>query len=532
MTSCLEAERQVRPDGSAVHRLLAANVGPVRSAVYNRYWSTGGGAETYGAAVAQLLSRRGPVELVGHEPVDLGVLGERLALDLSGCTVRVVPQASAAVTAASAEVDLFVNVSHRSREASAARRSLYVVHFPMSLGAEAPASSALPRLEWGTGFHPSEGRTTWTDGAATVLVWTEPGRPVDVTLLLGFARPAQAGPAQVQLLVDSGTAKTVELDQPRTPLERWSGQAVTVRVASQEQGAPAQLRVLSPSFVPSDLGAGDDPRTLGVPVLGAVVGRAAAARARLGRTPPPVAGSMAWLDGYDALAANSAYTQGWVRQRWQRESVVLHPPVSMRTPGTKEQSVLGVGRFFPRGKGHSKKQLELVEAFRALVEGRDGHRGLDGWTLHLAGGCSDDGRGYLEAVREAAAGLPVVLHPDATGAELDDLYARASVFWHAAGLGEDEQAHPDRLEHFGISAVEAMSAGAVPVVLGRGGLVETVRDRVDGFHVDGLDGFAARTRELAGDPALLWTLSRRAAARARTFDLEAFDERLQHLFSD
>jgi hypothetical protein len=29
-------------------------------------------------------------------------------------------------------------------------------------------------------------------------------------------------------------------------------------------------------------------------------------------------------------------------------------------------------------------------------------------------------------------------------------YRQASVFWHAAGWGEDELAHPERFEHFGL----------------------------------------------------------------------------------
>ncbi|MCW2777918.1 MAG: glycosyl transferase, group 1 [Frankiales bacterium] len=489
----------------------------MRSAVYNRYWTTGGGAETYGGAVASLLARRGPVALVGHEPFDPVALGERLALDLSGCTTQVVPHASAAVTAASRDVDLFVNVSHRSRDASAAPRSLYVVHFPTSLGVGGAQSSGLPRLEWGTGFHPPDGRTTWTDGDATLLVTTRPGSPVDVTLLLGGARPPQAGPAEVQVLVDGVQRGRVRLAGRGGRLERWSGTPVTVRVASPAPGVSAQVRVLSPSFVPAELLGADDARTLGVPVVGVALDR----RARLTRRGAPVGSSTAWLDSYDALVANAVFTQIWVRRLWQRDSVVLHPPVAMRAAGTKERVVLGVGRFFPRGKGHSKKQRELVQAFRRLER--------PGWSLHLVGGCADDGRDYLETVRAEAQGLDVVLHPNASGAELSDLYARASVFWHAAGLDEDPEQHPDRLEHFGISTVEAMSAGAVPVVLRAGGLVESVRDGVDGVHVDDLDGFAEQTRALVDDPERLQRLSASAQERAREFSLEAFDVRLQDL---
>ncbi len=501
----------------------------MRAAVYNRYWSTGGGAETYGGAVAQLLARRGPVELVAHEALELGALSERLALDLSACTVRVVPQSSAAVTAASADTDLFVNVSHRSREASAAPRSLYVVHFPTTLDGAATVAppSGVPRIEWGTGVHRTDGRTTWTDGAGTLLVTTRPGRPVDVTVLLGFARPPAAGPVDVELLVDGAHAGTVRLDAPRSPVERWSGRAVRVRLASPATGVPARLVIRSGTFVPSELVGGDDDRTLGVPVLGVVLGGpngAAALRARVGRRAPAPSSSTAWLDGYDALVANSAFTQGWVRQLWQRDAQVLHPPVAMRDGGAKENVILGVGRFFPRGLGHSKKQLELVQAFRTLVDG-----GLTGWALHLVGGCSSSGRAFFASVQAAAEGYPVTLHADATGAELGALYGRASVFWHLAGLGEDPRTDPDRLEHFGISTVEAMSAGAVPVVLAAGGLVETVRDGVDGLHVTGLDDLVTRTRELTDDPARRAALAASARLRAQEFSLEAFDARLQEL---
>ena len=494
---------------------------PVTAAVYNRYWSTGGGAETYGGAVAQLLAARGPVQLLAHEQLDLDALGERLSLDLSGCTVRVVPQTSRAVTAASGDVDLFVNVSHRSREAGAARTNLYVVHFPTSMsGLTAAASTVLPRVEWGPGFHGREGRTTWTDGEGTLLVTTAPGRPVDLTVLLGSARPEAT---QVRLLVDGSEVASTRLDR-LSPVERYSGRALRARVVSPASGVPVQVVVASDGFVPRALTGADDDRTLGVPVVGIALGAGGAVKARATRGGLEPGTSTTWLDGYDALIANSHFTAGWVERLWQRPSTVLHPPVTMRRGGAEEQVVLGVGRFFPRGRGHSKKQLELVQAFRALVDG-----GLTGWTLHLVGGCSDDGREYLRTVQREAAGYPVELHANASGAELDALYARASVYWHAAGLGEDQDADPDRMEHFGISTVEAMSAGAVPVVLGAGGLVETVRDGVDGLHVHDLDGFTRRTRELVADPARLAALSASAQQRARDFSLEAFDARLSAL---
>ena len=96
----------------------------------------------------------------------------------------------------------------------------------------------------------------------------------------------------------------------------------------------------------------------------------------------------------------------------------------------------------------------------------------------------------------------------------------------------DPEREPDVLEHFGISTVEAMSAGAVPVVLGVGGLTETVRHGVDGFHFRTLGGLVAMTRSLIDDPAMLERLSSSAEARAQTFGVDAFADRLDRILAD
>jgi glycosyltransferase involved in cell wall biosynthesis len=198
--------------------------------------------------------------------------------------------------------------------------------------------------------------------------------------------------------------------------------------------------------------------------------------------------------------------------------------VTNHKAGVKEPIILSVGRFFDVTHGHSKKQLELVRAFRQLHDA-----GVRDWSLHLVGGCGPDGRSYVERVRRAAEGYPVELHLDAKGQELESLYARASVYWHAAGLGEDAARDPVRLEHFGITTVEAMSAGAVPVVIGLAGQLETVRHGVDGFHFHTLDGLCSETRSLIVDDALRKDMARSAAQRARSFSIEAFQAGLSRI---
>ena len=231
-----------------------------------------------------------------------------------------------------------------------------------------------------------------------------------------------------------------------------------------------------------------------------------------------------FLSSYDALSANSDYTAEWVQRWWGLPSEVITPPVRLRNPGAKEQLIISVGRFFGEQSGHSKRQLEMVEAFRRLCE-----RGTKGWRLVLIGGSSAADREYAMQVRRAAAGLPVELRFSAPGEVLDDHFAKASIYWHAAGLGSDLQRHPDRAEHFGIAPVEAMSAGAVPVVFDAAGPGSVVRHEIDGLKYRTLDGLVECTERLIAQPELRARLSESARVRSRDFDQQHFEDHVRSL---
>jgi glycosyltransferase involved in cell wall biosynthesis len=194
-----------------------------------------------------------------------------------------------------------------------------------------------------------------------------------------------------------------------------------------------------------------------------------------------------------------------------------------RPPLTKRPIILAVGRFFDPASGHGKHQLELVDAFRSLGEA--------GWTLHLVGGCEPEGERYLARVRAAADGLPVHLHPDASGAELRALYGSASLFWHATGLGED-RGRPERFEHFGITTVEAMSAGAVPLVFAGGGQLEVVEPGRSGRFWSTPAELVAATRELIADPARRTAMAGAARRAAERFAPAVFASSLTAIVDD
>lgn len=519
----------------------------MRVAVYNRYWRTAGGAEKYGGVLAEVLAEDHEVELLGPDPVELDVLGARMGMDLSRCTVRVLRDRPGVLTKASGDYDLFVNVSFGSVEPNTAGHGIYVVHFPTTGdtdlgGLQRAAIRVLGPLvrrqavdtEWGAGFYPREGRRPrvfWTSGSATLLVVADNERPVPVRLAFVDRRPAGVGPASVQVSVDGRqVADVVVGSEGAGRLARRRPVEVVAEVPAQAGGPDVPITITSDTFVPAEVLGGDDDRELGVALTAMHTGSGPGARlgASLGSWYPllyrPLP-SKRFFDSYDLVVANSAFTQRWIDRWWHVSSTVLHPPVVMQRRQAKQAIILNVGRFFDAKAGHSKKQLELVRAFRGLHD----EGSAPDWSLHLVGGCAEVDRPYLERVQAEAEGLPVHLHVDAPGPEVQDLYGRASIYWHATGFGEDPEQEPGRLEHFGIATVEAMSGGAVPVVIGLAGQLEVMHDGVEGYHWQTLDELVQRTAELVADPGLLARMSQAAEERAQDFGVPAFAERLRGL---
>ena len=125
--------------------------------------------------------------------------------------------------------------------------------------------------------------------------------------------------------------------------------------------------------------------------------------------------SQGFLATYDDVWANSVFTAGHVRAMWWRSADVLYPACAMHQPAAKE-NVNAQRRALPSAPGTApyKAQDRLIEAFARV------HQEHPTWRLHLAGGLSASSRDaeYFDRLREAASGLPVTLHPNASHAEL------------------------------------------------------------------------------------------------------------------
>lgn len=235
-------------------------------------------------------------------------------------------------------------------------------------------------------------------------------------------------------------------------------------------------------------------------------------------------------DSYSTVVAISHYSAEWVRKMWGRRAEVIYPPCDdMGPPAAKENVILHVGRFVAdngEAERHHKGQGVLLEAFKGLTEL---HR--RGWELHFTGSVGDDEESvkFARALVQSAEGFPVAFHFNAGLEDLRGLYRRAAVYWHATGYGFPAEAYPARQEHFGITTVEAMSAGAVPVVYGSGGQKEIVKHGVDGLCWNDAADLAAYTLMLADDGDMRERLGRQAVASSRRFGREAFAASLDRL---
>ncbi len=231
---------------------------------------------------------------------------------------------------------------------------------------------------------------------------------------------------------------------------------------------------------------------------------------------------------YNVITANSNYTARWIGKWWNQRAVVVYSSAAnMGPPSPKRKIILNVSRFTAlKGENHQKRQDILLESFAQMSDLIEA-----GWELHLAGSLepSSSAQEYADSLQATAKGLPVHFHFNAGLDELRDLYRVTSIYWHATGYGTDPEASPKQQEHFGLTPIEAMSAGAVPVVIGRGGLLETVRHDINGFHWNTLDEMVAHTRRLVTDRSLFDRLSAEAVATYPRFSEAAFLDRMERI---
>ena len=280
--------------------------------------------------------------------VDLGWLGERLHLDLSGVGVDVLDD-DLGVTRASAAYDLLVNASYLSWDANRARHGHLRRALPRAraragpsgpaAGSPAGAAGALgrrrgARSSWASGStRPSRPGCTASAGpGATPSCWCRPehGGPVPVTVLLGrYLPPAVAprrGPRRGRR---RGARAGRSLDAPASRLDRRRSVALRFTV---------------------DVPAGRDrARRPALPVVGAGRGghrRRPAARSacRSSACTPAAAGGAAWPGRCPPSPARPGVPAHLDTLRPPRRQLALHPGLDRAAVAPAERPAVPAGR--------------------------------------------------------------------------------------------------------------------------------------------------------------------------------------------
>ncbi len=159
------------------------------------------------------------------------------------------------------------------------------------------------------------------------------------------------------------------------------------------------------------------------------------------------------------VIANSNFTRAVIRRFVGTDALVIHPPVEVGEylragDYEKEDAVAVVGRFTP------EKRQDLVPFIA---------KHLKDVKFYLIGTVTPSTRPYFEKIRSLVRKFElnnVVLYPNAPHDLKLKVLARSKVYLHLM-----------KGEHFGISVVEGMAAGCVPVVHMSGGTWTDIVER-------------------------------------------------------
>src|SRR5882724_7431680 len=212
------------------------------------------------------------------------------------------------------------------------------------------------------------------------------------------------------------------------------------------------------------------------------------------------------------------------------KSFVIYPPVPLKIKIiAKENIILHVGRFRVKNVGITdyKKQGVMIEVFKQMTD----QKKIKNWKFIIAASVKKEDEETFALLKKNAKGYPIEFFVNKSNDDLWDIYNKAKIYWHASGFGEDLNKHPEYAEHFGISTVEAMGAGAVPIVINAGGQKEIITENKNGFLWNTLEELQRNTERVMNDPQLWKRLSDGAMIRAKDFSKEKFCEAVTKMVS-
>ncbi|MEM4732439.1 MAG: glycosyltransferase, partial [Desulfurococcaceae archaeon] len=220
------------------------------------------------------------------------------------------------------------------------------------------------------------------------------------------------------------------------------------------------------------------------------------------------------------VLANSSWTAKLIKETYGLNAEVLHPPVDVDYYAYegegKERIIVTTSRITP------EKNLHLLPRVASKLPNYEwylvGSAGYSRIEKYLAKRIVN--RIEHEKRKHNAWNFHVVT--DLPRRELRELLQRATFY-----------VHPLFPEHFGIAVVEAMSAGAVPIVYRDGGAwVDIVSDVSSELGYMELDEVPAIIRKLESNPDKMTVLREKAIKKSLEFRREVFQEKFLRVLEE
>jgi len=228
-----------------------------------------------------------------------------------------------------------------------------------------------------------------------------------------------------------------------------------------------------------------------------------------------------FLKTYALYISYSQYVRYWLDRIWgvdEARTALIDPAVKLITKtGEKSDFIFVCSRI------EKSKDIDiLISAYKAseLLQKT--------YKLIIAGAVIAETKNYVETLKNLIGGMAdlITLRENPSHEEIEAYYSQAKIFWHAKGYSVDEESDPFEIEHFGLTTVEAMSAGCVPVVINKGGQKEIIEDGVNGYRWDTPEQLIEKTVYLTQHEDERKKMSERAREKAEHYSLDNFTENL------
>ena len=222
----------------------------------------------------------------------------------------------------------------------------------------------------------------------------------------------------------------------------------------------------------------------------------------------------------DLFIPNSEFTSYWLTQKWQitdDKKCVLYPPVTPVSAKAEKKH----NQIFVCSRIEATKKIDL------LLKAFENSEFLkQNCTLVVAGSIKGESKEYIDSIQKISPSAKFYFEPSRE--EIEELYAESEIFWHAKGINEE---NPLYFEHFGITTVEAMSAGCVPIVINKGGQKEIVDDSC-GFKWNTLEELVSLTENLVKNHDKIAELSRNAVLRSELYTKQSFEKQFRNILKN